>query len=140
MVIGYLTDWDLAKKRFPFHRILNADEISWRVLRNGTLTITNTRADDVSCDFPCDERTCITAMTAIGRDGRKLPLWVMAKGLTTRSLKRFTGDDRVARQVCRGNLHLVYSKSGWVGQGVAIKYLKWLSSMAKGQRQYPVPC
>jgi len=83
-----LTDWDIAKQQLPFDRILNAGETSWRVLHNGMRTITNTGLEDVSCDFPCSEKACITVMAAIRRDGTNLPLWVIAKGLTARALKK----------------------------------------------------
>jgi len=70
------------------------------------LTITNTGADDVSCNF------------------------------TARTLNKFKGDDGVAEEVSCGKLHLANSESGWVNQVVAIEYLKWTSNVAQNQAQY----
>jgi len=134
----FLTDWEVAKQQFTLYDILNADETSWRVLRNGMLTITNTGADDVSCNFSCDEKACTTVKAAIRKDGTKLPLWVIAKGLTARTLNMFEEDIRVAEEVSCGKLHLAHSVSEWMDQDVVIEYLKWLSMVAQNQAQYLV--
>jgi len=68
-----LTDWEVARHQFTLHDILNADGTSWRVFQNQMLIVTNTGADDVSCNFSCGEKACITIMAAIGKDGMKLP-------------------------------------------------------------------
>jgi len=72
-------------------------------------------------------------MATIGRDGTKLPLWVIANGLTDRVMEKFTQDDRVAREIASGRLHLAHSESGWMDQDVVIEYLKWLSMVARNK-------
>jgi len=88
------------------------------------LTITNTDADAVSCNFSCGEKACTTVMAAIRRDITKLPLWVIAKGLTDRTLNMFHEDVIVAKAIRCGSLHLAYSESGWVDREVTIKHMK----------------
>jgi len=113
-VSWFLTEWEVAKQQFTFDCIMDADETSWRVLHNQMFTITDTGAEDVSCNSSCSEKACITVMTAIRGDD----------------------DDRVVKEIRDGWLHLAYSKSGWMDQDVVMEYLKWLSKVAQNQAQY----
>jgi len=98
------------------------------------LTITNTGAADVSCNFSCGEKARITVKATMGRDGTKLPLWAIANGL--RRLNKFEENVRVAEETWHGWLHQAYSKSGWTDQDVAMEYPKRLSKVAHNQTQY----
>jgi hypothetical protein len=84
--------------------VINMDETSWRQINAGRLTIDEKGAETVNCYFRPDLKTCLTAVAAITAAGEKLPLWILARGKTTRCETRHRSHDAIPAAVNRGDL------------------------------------
>jgi hypothetical protein len=102
------------------------DETSWKQINNGFVTIAETGAETVECFFNGDPKTCLTAVAAIDAAGGKLPLWILARGKTTRCEKRYRTDDAIERAVNQGKLVVSHQVNGWCNATIAAEYLRWL--------------
>jgi SH3-like domain-containing protein len=63
------------------------------------------------------EKASFTAFGAICADGRKLPLWVIAKGKTVNCEKKFGHNPDVVMR---------HSESGWATENLIMEYLQWI--------------
>jgi hypothetical protein len=111
-------------------KVVNADETCWRII-NGKLgkTVAVTGANSVKIAAEFSEKTSVTAMAAITASGRKLPLWIICKGKTEGSVKKFR-EIRLLSEAMgdnwSGDLIIKYSESGWMTEKLALEYLDWL--------------
>ena len=113
--------------------ICNMDETAWR-LTNGRLeTLAKRGTDEVTSDMAIDERTCVTVICTITADGRKLPPWVVLKGKTDKTGKKYAQDPRLRRYIENKRLYLTYSENGWASTKVIKEYLAWFSEQMEGQ-------
>jgi hypothetical protein len=112
--------------RYAPEIVINMDETSWKHLNNGPLTIAETGSETVNCYFRGDPKTCLTAIAAITAAGEKLPLWILARGKTTRCEARYRSHDAVQAAIRRGDLVLSHQRNGWSNAAIAAEYLQWL--------------
>ena len=111
----------------PRDRIINMDETCWRFLQAESTTIAERGAESVSCVFNVDEKKAITAICSIDAAGKTLPIWVLAKGTTSRCEQTLRENEDVQRYLRSGRLIIDHSESGWTNSDVAIRYLQWLA-------------
>ena len=134
MVAKFLADVEAAKAEVGQEYMFNADETCWRVF-NGTLkTITRKGADEVIVNSVADAKTGITVLAPINMAGDKLPLWMLAKGLTVDCEAKFRNDPRLRHEIASGKLVIAHTKNGWSDAPLAIQYMQWLHDQAQGHR------
>ena len=136
VVCHFLTDYEVAKAQFRLENILNMDETSWRIVDNRMVTLANRGQDEVRCVFGVEQKTCITVIATIARSGEKLPLWVVATGLTDRAHQKFLEDDRLQAAVRQKRLVLTHSRNGWTDTEIAKQYLRWLHQRNNDAHKY----
>jgi hypothetical protein len=73
-------------------RIVNCDEKNWLLWPNGLLTWAERRQKPVQIKIDGDNKASFTVMATITASGCKLPLQILAKGLTERVHTTHTGD------------------------------------------------
>jgi hypothetical protein len=103
------------------NRIVNCDETCWRVIPTGLLTWAPVAADSVSVIASADEKSCITALASVTAGYEKLPLYLIAKGLTERAERGQLGP--------HAGHEADHSESGWSTRKTFHKYLHWLRSI-----------
>jgi hypothetical protein len=130
----FLTNTQMAIEQYPRDRILNVDETSWKIINNRMITVAECGADEVTCEFDGDVKRCVTVIASIDASGRKLPLWVICRGKTTRCEADLRG--HFTREIRSGRLVLTHEENGWTNAAVAIEYLQWLSDGVKGQELF----
>jgi hypothetical protein len=109
--------------------ILNCDETSWRLYPNGILTWAEIGSENVIAEIAGDEKECITAMATITADGRKLPLYLIAKGKTPR-----VEESQLGPIGANGADH---SPSGWQTAETMQNYIAWLNGVARATLGIP---
>ena len=87
------------------------------------LVVAEKGCDSVKLIFSSSEKQSVTAIGAITADGRKLPLWVIAKGRTQRCLKKF-GE--------HPNIQFHHTESGWTTESVMMRFLDAIHQDAGG--------
>ena len=73
------------------------------------------------------KKKAITAICSIDAAGKTLPIWVLAKGTTSRCEQTLRENEDVQRHLRSGRLIIDHSESGWTNSDVAIRYLQWLA-------------
>jgi hypothetical protein len=114
-----------ALRETPLHLVLNMDETSWKLIAHQFLTVAQKGAEGISCLFDGDPKACITAIACIDAAGGRLPLWVVAKGKTSRSETKIR--TRCHKDIEAGRLFLTHQQSGWTSREIAAQYLEWLA-------------
>lgn len=133
IVAEFLQFIEVARMEIPDACICNMDETAWR-LTNGRLeTLAKRGTDEVTSNMAIDERTCVTVICTITADGRKLPPWVVLKGKTDKTGKKYAQDPRLRRYIENKRLYLTYSENGWASTKVIKEYLAWFSEQMEGQ-------
>jgi hypothetical protein len=105
----------------PHDYIINVDETFWTtIMSNGSTFVVRTGKSihtDVFCQVRGNLKEGFTAMAGITYSGKKLPLYMLAKGTTKR---------------CHGQLiktkpenKIYHSASGWFKGPVMMEYLIW---------------
>lgn len=112
--------------QYPLDHVINMDETSWKLLNSGFVTVGNTGSETVECQFQGDPKMCLTAIAAIDAAGGKLPMWILARGTTTRCERRYRNDDILRAAVNEGRLIVSHQVNGWTDAAVAGEYLRWL--------------
>jgi hypothetical protein len=100
-------------------RVVNCDETAWRVLPTGLLTWAPMGADGVTVRLDGNEKDSVTVLASVTASGRKLPLFAIAKGTTTRSERNQLGQN--------STLVRDHSPSGWSTLETFKHYLDWLA-------------
>ena len=136
IVCQFLTEYEIAKAQFRFENILNMDETSWRIVDSRMVTVANRGQDAVRCVFGVDQKCCITVIATITRSGEKLPLWVVATGLTDKVHEKFLQDDRLQTAVRQKRLVLTHSRNGWTDTDIAKQYLQWIHPRNNDAHKY----
>jgi hypothetical protein len=125
--------WDMKMEELfrsvPWSHILNCDETCWRLYPNGILTWAEIGSENVLAEIDGDEKAGITAMATITADNRKLPLYCIAKGKTTRCEA-----SQLGLAAPNGSDH---SESGWQTTETMLNYLNWLNDCARRQLEIP---
>jgi hypothetical protein len=111
--------------------LFNMDEMSWKLINTNLKTMAKHSADGVSCWFPSDPKTCVTAIATIDAAGEKKPLWVIVRAMTDRCEARFRALYR--RRVDGGQLIVAHQECGWTNRDVALRYLLWISQVTEGR-------
>lgn len=102
-------------QEYPADRVVNADETTWRILPAGATTWAVKGADSVAISVQDDEKKMITVMAACTAAGAKLPLFLIAKGKTTRSETTQIGDV--------GEHDSFHTTTGWMTEDAFLHYL-----------------
>ena len=100
--------------------LVNMDETSWRLSYTGDMTWAKKGSPSTKINVDFDTKDCFTTVAAITASGKKLPLYVLASGLTERCEK---GQVKIETEHEYATDH---SKTGWVTEDVMKRYLKWL--------------
>ena len=103
--------------------IINMDETCWRLYEGPRKVLAEKGAENVKLKYEVSEKTAVTAIGTIRSNGDKLPMWVITKGKTARSLTKLGEHE---------NAILKFSESGWSTSSVMMDYLRWLSQMVGG--------
>jgi hypothetical protein len=98
--------------------VLNCDESSWKLYPNGILTWAETGSQNVAIPVTGNEKDAITVMATISFGGKKLPLYILAKGKTARCEASQLGE--LGEHVCD------HSPTGWMTENTMVRYLGWL--------------
>jgi hypothetical protein len=105
----------------PHRRVINCDETSWKVVPNGLLTWAPVGADAVSVTLDAGDKASVTVLASVTAAHEKLPLFMIAKGSTTRAERS---------QLGRFEDHETdHSISGWTTVGTFRHYLSWLRTL-----------
>jgi hypothetical protein len=107
-----------ASSDYPLNRILNFDETCWKIYMGPKKVIAEKGTDTVKLQATTGEKLSLTAFGVISAAGEKLPLWVIAKGKTERSLRKFGEIPGVVFK---------FSESGWATEQLILEFIEWLS-------------
>jgi hypothetical protein len=88
-------------------------------------------ADGVSCWFPGNPKSCVTAIGTIDAAGEKKLLWVITRRMTDRCEARFRA--LYQKRVDGGQLIVTHQECGWTNRDVALGYLIWISRVTVGR-------
>ena len=110
----------LSTPQVDMHHILNADETCWTILPHGAVTWAEKGSDGVNILTQDDDKQAITAMATISAAGDKLPLFLIAKGLTERCERSQLGE-------VHGH-HAAHAPGGWMTGPLFLSYLRFLRS------------
>lgn len=102
---------------YPPDMVFNMDETCWRLFESPRKVLAEKGTETVKLCSKSGEKTSFTALGAISAAGQKLPLWVLAKGRTQRSERKFGAHEDVV-------VH--HSTSGWATENIIIAYIGWL--------------
>ena len=104
-------------RTIPRGDILNADETCWILNANGFYTWAPRGCENVQTWIDGNEKQSYTVMATVASDGTALPLQIIVKGKTRRSLRELTG---IAPHVAH------FSKKGWQTAETLCHYLRWV--------------
>jgi hypothetical protein len=108
----------------PPDTIYNADETSWRLYPNGVTTWAERGSENISITTRGDEKECLTVMATIRADGKRVPLYILARGKTAR-----VEESQIGPVAPHARDH---SESGWMTKETYERYLRFLSEQANG--------
>jgi hypothetical protein len=117
----YRAEISEAYRTLPWDRILNADESFWLILYLPGKTVAEAGVETVKVHTEGDPKAGLTLLGTITAAGTKLPLLLVAKGLTSRCHKQLGIGLSRRWPVC-----IAHSPSGWVTQAVFNIYLEFL--------------
>ena len=117
----------LVKGKDP-NFILNCDETCWRLFPSGVLTWGEKGEEDTSVEITGDEKESLTVLATISANGRKLPLMMVAKGLTEQVEESQLGDTAYHWKC--------HSESGWMTTDTFSLYLMHLREECGDQTIY----
>jgi hypothetical protein len=106
-----------AYRDYPRSHIVNADESMWLVLWQPRKTIAEKGVESVKIAVNGDPKAGFTLIGSICANGERLPLFIIAKGLSARCHKQFGRSFPGA---------IAHSKSGWVNQEVFLDFLLFI--------------
>ena len=111
--------------------LVNADETSWRLAYQSELTWAHKGAQEVRVYCHHNTKETFTTIATINALSEKMPLFLIAKGKTSRSHNQF-GPIQEAfpdTQIC-------HSDNGWSTKSVIKEYLMWLRKFYDDHYQY----
>jgi hypothetical protein len=101
--------------------VINMDETRWLVNPQFERTLAEVGAETVHGYSEGDPKADFSVIASISADGSKLPLWIIAKGKSSRC------------EVSYGTIpdphKIVHTISGWINDLIMIKYCKWLRKL-----------
>ena len=123
----YMNKYAEAFHKYPWNRILNADETAWNYVYFRGCVLAEVGKEEVAAQLPDDYRKAFTVLATIGADGTKYPPLFFAKGKTSISFQQFK--DMNADPT---SYELVFSEGGNTDEQVMMKYLemvhRWVNS------------
>jgi hypothetical protein len=120
-VIAWTDEMQRLLSSVDADRIVNCDETAWRVVPTGLLTWAPVGADSVSVITGADDKGSITALASVTAGYQKLPLYLIAKGLTERAEQGQLGP--------HAGHEADHSTSGWTTSETFHRYLHWLRTL-----------
>ena len=112
-------------QKYPKERIFNMDETCWKISNTPAKVIHKIGVPTIKIQSVQNEKLTLTAIATIDANGSKLPLWIIAKGKTNRSEKKFGKSNE--------NLIFTHTERGWANDEVLISYLEWIHNKANGE-------
>jgi hypothetical protein len=106
---------------YPKDKIYNCDETSWQINMYPSRVLADIGAEAVTVYRVSSDKERLTAMATITADGSKLDMWIIAKGVTPKSLKKLGN---------HSNVQLAYTENGWTTEEFMKTYLMWLHQQA----------
>jgi hypothetical protein len=123
-VSHFLQRLEEVKATYPLSRIYNCDETCWRCIVGPKKVYAEKGSTTVKLKGFRSVKTSCTAIGTMTAAGGKLPLWVILKGLTDRSLVK-----------C--GLHpksiLTHTDNGWTTENIMLEYLNWIHLKSDNQ-------
>ena len=116
----FLEEIKEIKDKYTLDCIYNADETAWNVAMIGDRTITESGVDGVHININGNPKQNITILSTITASGKKLKLFMIAKGITNSCHKQL-GSRALTEAIVK------HSNSGWMNQKVFVEYLYWLN-------------
>jgi hypothetical protein len=114
----WINEIKMLLAEIPHRRIVNCDETMWRVVPNGMLTWAPVASESVSVDLDVGGKDGITVLASVTADYEKLPVFLIAKGQTSRVEKTQLG----THEGCIAT----HSLSTWTTVDTFHEYLQWL--------------
>jgi hypothetical protein len=106
--------------------LVNMDESFWLVSQPPKSTVNFRGAESIHIKIQGDPKAGFTFIGTITKSGRRLPLYVIAKGKTTTCHKQFGGPETHPGFKKDVDYFVNQSESGWVTQRVFEDYMTWL--------------
>ena len=107
----------------PHDRIINVDETAWQPIPNNLRTWAVRGSECVQIRTQSNEKLRMTAVCAITADRTKLPMHLIVKGKSARSLAAL--GDTSPHRCC-------VSESGWITRELFSEWLMWLRELYGG--------
>lgn len=104
--------------------VFNFDETCWKLYLGPRRVLAEKGTTTVKLKSFTGEKLSVTAFGTISASGNKFPLWVITKGKTPRTLKKFGEHPEIIFK---------YTESGWAKEEVIFEYISWLSAQANGE-------
>jgi hypothetical protein len=98
-------------------KVFNMDETCWRLFEASQKVLAEKGAETVKLRAPKSKKTSFSALGAISTSGQRLPLWVLAKGKTPRSERKFGAHPGFILQ---------HTDSGWATENLISNCIEWL--------------
>ena len=130
-VAAFLAQMDAVMDQFPPCLIFNIDETCWRFINGRFKTLAEKGATEVTVKAKSDPKTDITVIAACSPSGDKLPLWILARGKTTKCETKFIEHPKLRHAISSHQLVVYHSPDGWSTSDVMIHYLQWLRERVK---------
>ena len=104
-VASFVNDMQAAAEQFPDGElIVNIDETCWRLINGRLQTVAPTGATEVVVQRTSDTKLAITAVAGCTKSGKRLPLWILARGITEKCEEKYRDDRRLRHFVTSGKL------------------------------------
>jgi hypothetical protein len=100
---------------YPPDKVFNMDEACWRLFEALQKGLAEKGAETVKLPAPTSEKAFFTALGAISASEQKPPLWVLAKGKTPRSERKFGAHPGVILQ---------HTDSGWATENLISNFIE----------------
>ena len=136
VVARFTERMDLVRAEFDPDFIVNVDETCWRLVNGRMKTLAIRGATDVTVKTKIEPKTDITAIAGCTMAGRRLPLWIIAKGKTSKCEEKYRQHPKLRHFFCNGSLVVCHSPKGWATEQVAVEYMKWLKDLYKDRKYH----
>lgn len=123
-VADFLRTLENAKAIYRPDRIFNFDETCWKCCLTPAKVLAEKGTDTVKLLKCRNEKESYTAYGCISAAGDKLPCWIIAKGKTDRSHRKFGDHPQV---------EVRHTPSGWTTEDMMCEYVRWLSQCCAGE-------
>ena len=114
-----------AFRVYPKERIFNMDETCWKISNTPLKVVNKIGVPTVKISSSQNQKISLTAIATIDASGAKLPIWIIAKGKTSRCETKFGKPNE--------NLIFCHTVNGWATEEILISYLEWIHAKCNGE-------